>query len=127
MWKRIYISSDRIKAETRKSVLISMPSSSDFAGFSFWHPRKLVRPSVFSNDVSVSYTNDFVFRLKKYGKGKYNSREVIETREISASEFVLAFSDAGVNDPEPEEPEIYVPEHLEPEGAEADESLIDYD
>ena len=125
-WKKIYISSNFIKTRTAKAVLINMPRSSDFGGFAFWHPSKLVRNGI-GNVVSVSYTKTFVFRLKKYGKGKYNSHEVLETKEINARDFVAAFRNLTDSDFDPEEPEIHVPEPLEPEGAEADESLIDYE
>ena len=125
-WKKVYIPNCFIKTRTDKAVLINMPRSSKFAGFAFWHPAKLVR-SGWLNDVSVSYTKSFVFRLKMYGRGKYNSHEVVETKEISARDLVEAFSHTTYNDLVPDEPEIYVPEPLEPEGTEADESLIDND
>lgn len=125
-WKKVYIPSGFIKTRTDKAVLINMPRSSKFAGFSFWHPAKLVR-SGWLNEVSVSYTKSFVFRLKMYGKGKYNSHEVIETKDISARDLAEAFRHTTNDDLVPDEPEIYVPEPLEPEGTEVDESLIDYD
>ena len=125
-WKRIYISSNFVKARTQKAVLIAMPRSSEYAGFAFWHPAKLVRNG-YVNDVSISYTKDFVIRLKKYDTGKYNSHEVTETKEIPVRELVRVYNNLKKGDTLPDEPEIHVPEPLEPEGTEADESLIDDD
>lgn len=124
MWKSIEISRGFVKAETVRAILIGMPCSSDFDGCAFWHPSKLIWAGRRPDTVSIRYTDDFVFRLKKYGAGRYNFREIIEQRDITPEELADAFARAGY---EPEEPEIYTPEHLEPEGARADESLIDYD
>ena len=91
MWKNININKQNIKADTYKAVLISMPKNSDYDGFSFWHPSKLVRDGRNSYAVSVGYTDDFKFKLVKYGKGKYNSRDIIAEIEIDAEEFEEAF------------------------------------
>lgn len=94
-WKNININSNQIKAETGKSVLIALPHNSDYNGFELWHPKKLVRDGRHSASVSIGYTDEFVFKLKKYGKGRYNSNQVIDERTISAEELESAF---GVTD-----------------------------
>ena len=94
-WKNININKQNIKAETNKSVLISMPHKSKYNGFDFWHSAKLIRAGRHSNAISVGYTDDFKFKLYKYGKGRYNSRDVIEEIEINVDEFEKAF---GVTD-----------------------------
>lgn len=91
MWKNININKQNIKAETEKAVLIAMPHSSDYDGYCFWHPLKLVRQGKHRGAVSIGYTNDFSFRLMKYGKGKYNSRQIISEETISVAEFEEAF------------------------------------
>lgn len=126
MWKNIDINKNLIKAESERAVLIAMPHNSEYDGYKFWHPSKLVRDSWVGGKVSIGYTNDFVFRLKKYGGGKYNGREVLDEISLEADEFESIFKETA-NDVEPQEPEIYTPPHIEPEGAKADESLIDYD
>ena len=76
----------------------------------------------------MGYSDEFVFRLKKYGNGKYNKREVVSEMEIDTDEFEQAFAGINSNDVELDDtPEIHIPEPLEPENAVADESLIDYD
>lgn len=117
-WKNIVISRDMIKAETPRSVLFYMPYNSEYKGYCFWHPAKVIRGDC--NFVSLGYTDEFVFRLKKYGQGRYNKGETIEELEITAEDFERAF------DGNPElEPLLYEPEPLEPENATAHPDLID--
>lgn len=125
MWKHIEINQNLLKAETAKSTLIKMPHSSEYDGYVFWHPSKLVRDGRGGSTVSISYTGEFIFRLKKYGNGKYNSHEIISEKEIGAQEFEEVFARISPCGYEPEEPEIYTPTALLPENATADESLID--
>ena len=91
MWKSIEINKQNIETYTGKSVLIKMPNKSKYAGYKFWHPAKLVRYGSNSYARSVSYTDDFTFKLKKYGNGKYNKFDVINEVEISVEEFEEAF------------------------------------
>jgi hypothetical protein len=87
MWKNIEINIQNIEIKTDKAVLFKCPHKSDYDGYTFWHPLKLVRDGSNSYAVSVGYTNDFEFTLRKYGGGKHNSREVISEKKIGAEEF----------------------------------------
>ena len=91
IWHSIQINKQNIKAETDSGVLIKMPHNSDYDGYVFWHPAKLVRNGKHSNAISISYTDEFVFRLKKYGNGKYNKFDIIDEQEIDVCEFRNAF------------------------------------
>lgn len=91
-WKNLNINKQNIDVETSRSVLIKMPHNSDFDGYKFWHPSKLVRKGRNSNSVSISYNDEFTFNLKKYENGKYNKREVIDEIEIDTEEFENAFN-----------------------------------
>lgn len=124
MWKSININRNNIRYETGKSVLIACPHKSNYDGYCFWHPSKLVRDGRHRGAVSISYTEQFEFCLKKYGKGKYNSREVLDEITVGYEEIEEMFSvvDDSIFPPEPE---IYTPDPLEPEHATADKSLID--
>lgn len=124
MWHSLKINKNNIKAETGKAVLIACPHSSEYDGYCFWHPSKLVREDRNGWTYSVSYTEDFDFRLKKYGKGKYNSREVLDEKTLGYKEIEEVFSviDDGSY---PEEPMIYTPDPIEPEHAGVDPSLRD--
>ena len=91
MWKNIEINKQNIETDTGKATLIKMPNKSKYAGYKFWHPSKLIRYG--SNDyaIKIGYNDDFVFKLKKYGKGKYNFKDVVDEIEISVKEFEESF------------------------------------
>lgn len=91
MWKKVEINKQNIETEIDKATLIKMPNKSKYAGYKFWHPSKLIRYGSNSYARSVSYTDDFTFKLKKYGNGKYNKFDVIDEIEISVEEFEEAF------------------------------------
>ena len=128
MWKNINISRNLVKAETEKAVLIAMPHNSDYNGFRFWHPARCVREGRNSSAISIEYTEEFVFRLIKYGKGKYNSREVIDELQLSCDEIEEAFEalDENISAPKRKSDcETYKPTMLTAIERAADESLID--
>lgn len=83
MWHKIEISENNIEASTDKAVLIKMKHNSNYDGFVFWHPKKLVR--VEGKMFTFSFNDEFKFNLKKYGQGKWNSREVVREENISAN------------------------------------------
>ncbi len=91
IWKSIQINNQNIKAETSKSVLIQMPHNSDYDGYSFWHLAKLVRTGKHSYAKSLSYNDEFTFRLIKYGNGKHNKFDIIDEEEIGVDQFEEAF------------------------------------
>ena len=91
MWKNIQINVQNIETDTGRATLIKMPSKSKYAGYKFWHPSKLVRYG--SNDyaIRIGYTDEFTFKLLKFGKGKHNKFDVINEIEINAEEFEDVF------------------------------------
>lgn len=91
MWKNIEINKQNIETDTGKATLIKMPNNSDYAGYKFWHPSKLIRHGSNSYARSIGYTDEFTFKLFKNGNGKYNKFDVIDEIEISADEFENAF------------------------------------
>lgn len=107
-WKSISINIQNIKTRTDRAVLINCPNKSDYAGYSFWHPAKLVRSGKHSHAVSVSYTDDFTFKLVKYGSGKTSKFKVIAETAISAKEFEEMFGVMDENIIAPKEEETYV-------------------
>ncbi len=91
-WSRIQIQSNCIEHETYSALLINMPKTSYYKGFSFWHPKKCCK-SIGKNGylVQISFTDEFEFKLRKYGKGQYNWKEIIDERVINADELKSAF------------------------------------
>ena len=87
-WKSVIANSNLIEASTERSVLIKLPKSE----FKFWHPQKLCKTSgKNSYRLSISYKDEFEFKMFKTGKGKYNSREKIEEKTMSVAEFETYF------------------------------------
>lgn len=128
VWKNININKNMIKAETGRSVLIAMPHSSEYDGFKFWHPAKLVREGRHGAAASIGYSDEFVFHLKKYGNGKYNKFDVISEIIINAEEFEEAF---GVTDENISSKkyvnnyETHKPQELKAEAASVNADLVD--
>ena len=91
MWKNAQINIQNIETDTGKATLIKMPNKGNYAGYKFWHPSKLVREGNNSYSASIGYTDDFTFKLKKYGNGRYNKYDVISETEIGAEEFEEEF------------------------------------
>jgi hypothetical protein len=91
-WHRVKFNVQNIEAETEKAVLIKCPHNSEYDGFAFWHPAKLVRDAGGKGWFKTfSFTDDFEFKLKKYGKGQFNKSDVIEQTTISAKEMLTVF------------------------------------
>lgn len=128
MWRSININKQNIKAETDKAVLIACPHNSEYDGYCFWHSSKLVREGRNSNAVQISYTEDFTFYLKKYGKGKYNSRDVIDEVQLGYDELEEIFGVMNENISAPaykSDYETHKPAEVAAVEQTADESLVD--
>ena len=114
-WKGIAINESLILRKTERSALIAMPRFSDYNGYTFWYPLKLVRREY--GIVSLRYTYDFQFRLQKHKKTRKGQWKLVDEVMLTAEEMVDILTQ--------EEPLIYTPKPLEPEEATADESLVD--
>ena len=127
-WKNLNINTNLIKIDTGRAVLINCPHNSLYKGYSFWHPSKLVRTGRHSTAVSIGYTDDFTFKLKKYGNGKTARYEVSREVEIGVSEFEEMFKtmDMNISKPLPKNPyETHKPQILQATKIDALEDLKD--
>lgn len=92
MWKSINFNAQNIECESDKATLIKMPNNSNYEGYVFWHPSKLVREIGGKGyHLSFSFTDDFKFKVFKSGKGKHNFRKIIKETELSAEEMLEEF------------------------------------
>ena len=88
MWNKVYFNSQNIEHETTKAVLIKMPNKSEYAGYKFWHPSKLVREEGGKGyHMSFYLTEEFEFTLRKYGK----NRQITAEEVIRYTEMLEAF------------------------------------
>lgn len=130
MWKELLFNRQNIGAETETAYLIKMPHKSRYDGYAFWHPAKLVKDiSGRGQYMALLYTDDFEFRMLKYGKGKYNKSTINDRKTLAGKDIAEALSqsnqaiadaiDAHNNKPRG------IPLLKPPQGVEIDESLRD--
>lgn len=130
MWKELYFNAQNIIAETNRATLIKMPAKSRYAGMSFWHPSRLIRDKGGKGYFkSLSYTNNWAFKLAKYGSGRYNRTKAIREIEISAAQFEAAMGTTTENIAEAIEKHetAKIPMLDVPQGVEIDDELRDND
>lgn len=132
-WGKIAVNAQNVECTTASGAKINMPHSSDHDGYSVWVSLKLLRSGRHSYEYMLSAKSDMTFTLKKYGQGKWNKRDVIAEKTISAEEMAAAFGgwveDAPryskpAVDPDKEEIIKHVPAPLEPVEIEADPELV---
>jgi hypothetical protein len=92
MWHKIFFNKNQIEYETYTACLIKMPNNSNYKGYSFWMPKKCVREIGGKGYFMIFvYKDDWIFTLKKYGKGVYNKNQVIREKVINTIEMEEAF------------------------------------
>ncbi|RRC92709.1 hypothetical protein EII25_03285 [Erysipelotrichaceae bacterium OH741_COT-311] len=126
-WEKVYFNAQNIEAETAKAVLIKMPSKGDYAGYCFWHPARLVRDEGNKGyRKSFSFTDEFEFKLKKYGKGKYNKNQVIDEKIIGPEEIKDEFYNPSLEVGKYyEKPKSRVPEKIQAKEIAIIDDLVD--
>ena len=90
MWYKIKINANNIEASTDKAVLIKMKNNSNYNGFVLWHTVKMLSKE--STMFTFSFNDEFKFNLKKYGQGKWNSRDVVREDTIGANVMLAEWS-----------------------------------
>ena len=95
MWKKINIVENNIEAITNKAYLIKMPNNSNYKGYKFWHTDKLIKKH--GKIYKLIYNDDFVFKLMKYGEGKYNFKDIVKEVEIDSLELEAQFEQINEN------------------------------
>ena len=114
-WHKIEFFKNQIKKETGKATLISCPRNSYYSCYCFWMPTALIREGKQGNTLTFSYTDDFEFILKKYGKGKHNKYDVIDTEVLRGEEIEDVYSGipCGKKETQYNPFETHIPETIE--------------
>ena len=89
MWKTIQFNKQNIEYDTGAAVLIKLPNRSNYKGYKFWHPAKLVREMSKGNGyfLTLSYTDEFVFKVFKTNKKGIRIDSIEFTGDALAQEF----------------------------------------
>lgn len=123
-WKKVAVNVQNIKYETAKAVLIAMPHNSDYDGFAFWFPKKLVRDGSHSYECALSVPPDMEIKATRKGK----SGAVLAEKVLSVNDLLEAFGEyrgySKSRKTPKEETVHHTPKALKAEKAEADAALI---
>lgn len=121
VWHSVLFDDELIVYQNGKSTLIKMPKHSDYGGFKFWVSNKLVE-DMRDGRHSLLYTDDFEFKLKKYGNGRFNKFDVVEEVTIGAEEmeYNISWLTNSLFSPM-----LHVPDKIEPEPVEIIKELLD--
>ena len=127
MWETVEFNKNQIKAETERAILLNCPHSSYYDGYSFWIPLSFVREGNRGNTLIFAYPENFEFTLRKYGKGKYNKRDVIDEVVICGDDIKDIYSGiyCGKKEVVYNPFETHKPEPLKAEHSEALGDLLD--
>ena len=92
MWYKVNFNALNIEYETEKATLIKIPRNSNYPGYCFWHPKKLVRENEIGKGyfLTFSFDESFKFKLQKFSNSKFKKElldEVILDYEEIQNEF----------------------------------------
>lgn len=90
----ININCNQIKYSTGRAYLIAMPHKSDYDGFTFWFPEKLVDEGRHGEALRLCIPVDFNFKLKRTSNKTY---KVLAETELDAYELVEQFRQTDEN------------------------------
>ena len=85
-WNNVTIPSNLYVCQSEKSYKFKLPRHSLYGGYSIWVSKKLIL--FFEGDYILLYKDNFTFRIIKYGKSKYNWKDILDEKEISAEELL---------------------------------------
>lgn len=88
MWHKFALNSQNVVRETAKAVLIALPHKSNFDGFEFWYPKKLVRQGSHSYQLIASIPDDMQITARRTSPKTY---KVLDEKELTPADVIEAF------------------------------------
>lgn len=130
MWYKVNFNALNIEYETEKATLIKMPRNSNYPGYCFWYPKKLVRENEIGKGYFLTFSFDetFKFKLQKFSNSKFKKElldEVILDYEEIQNEFEVGNETIEEIEKQVKENEIITYEIIKPEKIEDKEVTID--
>lgn len=90
----ININRNQIKRSSGRAILIAMPHKSDYDGFTFWFPEKLVDEGRHDEAIRLCIPVSFNFNLRRTSPKTY---KVLAEAELNAYELVEQFRQTDEN------------------------------
>lgn len=120
----ININRNQIKTSTSRAYLIAMPHKSDYDGFTFWFPEKLVDEGRHDEAIRLCIPVSFNFTLRRTSPKTY---KVLAEAELNAYQLAEQFkrTDENITEQQKHEPEqrfkTVEPSYRKPEEVEVPE------
>ena len=120
-WHYMDVNKNMVKYDTGKAMLIACPSSSEYAGYCFWHPNACIREGRHSAAYCISFTEDWEFKLKNKDTDDEVKMDYHELSEVMACLNCEIDYDKKKANPF----ETHVPKKLKAEKTEVLDDLLD--
>ena len=120
-WHYMDVNKNMVKYDTGKAMLIACPSSSEYAGYCFWHPNACIRDGRYSAAYCISFTEDWEFKLKNKDTDDEVKMDYHELSEVMACLNCEIDYDKKKANPF----ETHVPKKLKAEKTEVLDDLLD--
>lgn len=72
-----------IQHETIKAILVKLPKTD----WQVWLSKKFIRPGTHSANLSISVNEEYSFEIFRSGKGRYNSTQKLDSKQITGKEL----------------------------------------
>ena len=90
-WCNVTVSMSDLLCSDKEYLLIQMPANCKYAGYAFWHLKKLIR-IVDQNRLALRFTPKFSFKLCKYALGSYGKDKQLDAIVLTANELINAYA-----------------------------------
>lgn len=86
-WTNLELYTNMVLHVSEKTALVAMPFKSEFKGYCFNHPARLVRKTKNPHLVNLSFSEEFVFNIFKRERNEDGIYVQVDERNLSAEEM----------------------------------------